>query len=121
VLLVEARGGDADEVPGIGGRDRRRPGDERADGGFVAPPSLASRPLPAQAVSGQVVVFSTEAQPLDTYQDLSGCRQLPPPAHMLDNPTDAPVKVHADTFCTLPATLPPGIGALAPGASSFSA
>ncbi|WP_335974406.1 MULTISPECIES: hypothetical protein [Streptomycetaceae] len=71
---------------------------------------------PAQAASGQVVVFSTEVQPLDTYQDPSGCQQLPPLAHVLDNLTDAPIKVYADPFCTIPATLPSsGIGVLAPG------
>ncbi|MFF7159537.1 hypothetical protein [Streptomyces sp. NPDC008139] len=71
---------------------------------------------PAQAATGQVVVFSVEGQPLKVYQDPTGCQRLPVTAHVLDNLTDQPVKVFADPFCTLPATLPTsGVGVLPPG------
>jgi hypothetical protein len=71
---------------------------------------------PAHAATGQVVVFSTEVQPLEVHQDPSGCHQLPPLAHVIDNLTDATIKVYADPFCTIPATLPiSGIGELPPG------
>lgn len=71
---------------------------------------------PAHAATGQVVVFSTEVQPLDVYQDPSGCNRLPALAHVLDNQTDQDIRVYADPFCTIPATLPvSGIGVLPAG------
>ncbi|MBD0734692.1 hypothetical protein [Streptomyces sp. CBMA29] len=71
---------------------------------------------PAQAATGQVVVFSVEGQPLKVYQDPTGCQRLPSLAHVLDNLTDQPVRVFADPFCTVPATLPTtGVGVLPPG------
>ncbi len=78
--------------------------------------TLGLAAAPAQAATGQVVVFSTEVQPLQVFQDPTGCHRLPPLAHVLDNLTDQQIKVYADPFCTIPATLPTsGIGVLAPG------
>ncbi len=74
---------------------------------------------PAQAAGGQIVLFSTELQPLNVYQNPVGCQQLPPTAHVLDNLTDQPVMVYADPKCTIPATLPvSGLGVLRPGYGS---
>lgn len=70
--------------------------------------ALAAPATVAEAATGQVVVFSTEAQPLDVYTDPTGCQKLPPLAHVLDNLTDAPIRVYADPYCTVPATLPDG-------------
>jgi hypothetical protein len=75
------------------------------------------------AASGDVVVFSTEAQPLDIYRDPEGCRQLPTAAHVLSNLTDKPVKVYSNPFCLGPSlVVQPGYGTHVPGgAGSFSA
>ncbi|MFE8935986.1 hypothetical protein ACFYNX_00625 [Streptomyces sp. NPDC007872] len=79
-------------------------------------------PAPADAV-GEVVVFSTEAQPLDVYRDPAGCQRLPTVAHVLTNRTDKPVKVYGNPFCLGPSlTVQPGYGTRVPGgAGSFSA
>ncbi|MEU9564017.1 hypothetical protein AB0D16_18590 [Streptomyces sp. NPDC048161] len=63
----------------------------------------------AQSSTGQVMVFSTEQQPLNVYQGPAGCKQLPALAHELSNLTDKPVKVYGDPFCglTVP-TVPAG-------------
>ncbi|WP_344437808.1 hypothetical protein [Kitasatospora nipponensis] len=78
---------------------------------------------PAQAATGEVVVFSTELQPLDVYRDPVGCVKLPLAAHVLDNQTDRPVQVFADPFCLGPAlTVQPGFGShVPPGSGSFRA
>ncbi|PYC73885.1 hypothetical protein C7C46_24945 [Streptomyces tateyamensis] len=84
---------------------------------------------PAQAATGQVVVYSTQLEPLTVYQDPQGCTQLPPFAHVLNNQTDATVTVYADRWCTLPFTenaltlgqLAPGYGTHVTGAGSFRA
>ncbi|WP_042421426.1 hypothetical protein [Streptacidiphilus anmyonensis] len=75
---------------------------------------------PAQAATGQVVVFSTELQPLDVYQNPTGCVKLPLLAHVLDNLTDQSIRVYADPNCTVPATLPDanGVGSLPPNHGS---
>ncbi|MGW5348913.1 hypothetical protein ACWERV_00150 [Streptomyces sp. NPDC004031] len=90
--------------------------------------TLTATPAHA-ATPGQVVVFSTELQPLDVYQNPTGCTRLPALAHVIDNLTPQPIKVYADPFCTIPATLPtsglgilpPGYGSHVTGAGSFSA
>ncbi|MFF4342719.1 hypothetical protein ACFY00_22645 [Kitasatospora sp. NPDC001540] len=83
----------------------------------------APAPAAARAASGDVVVFSTEAQPLDTYTDPAGCQQLPTVAHVLTNQTDRPVKVYGNPFCLGPSVVvQPGHGTHVPGgAGSFSA
>ncbi|MEU6413255.1 hypothetical protein [Microbispora sp. NPDC046933] len=83
---------------------------------------LLGTAIPAHAATGEVVVFSTEFQPLGIYTDPTGCTKLPIAAHSLDNQTDAPVVVYADPFCLIPGiTVQPGYGAhLTPGSGSFS-
>ncbi|RKE18153.1 hypothetical protein BX266_1436 [Streptomyces sp. TLI_171] len=83
----------------------------------------APAPAAVRSASGDVVVFSTEAQPLDVYRDPAGCQQLPPVAHVLTNQTDRPVKVYGNPFCLGPAlVVQPGYGTHVPGgAGSFSA
>ncbi|MFE9423486.1 hypothetical protein ACFYNO_11060 [Kitasatospora sp. NPDC006697] len=61
---------------------------------------------PVQAATGKVVVFSTELQPLKVYENPTGCNQVPATAHTLSNETDGTIRVYADPFCTLPASLP---------------
>lgn len=75
------------------------------------------------AASGDVVVFSSEFQPLNTYSNPEGCQHLPPAAHVLSNLTDSPVKVYGDPFCLTPSlVVQPGYGTHVPGgAGSFSA
>lgn len=75
------------------------------------------------AATGDVVVFSTEVQPLDVYRDPSGCQQLPTVAHVLNNQTDRPVRVYGNPFCVGPSVVvQPGHGTHVPGgAGSFSA
>ncbi|MFF0393466.1 hypothetical protein ACFYS8_32930 [Kitasatospora sp. NPDC004615] len=86
--------------------------------GLAAPAPAATR-----SANGQVVVFSTELQPLDVYSNPSGCQQLPTAAHVLSNQTDAPVRVYGNPLCLGPSvTVQPGYGTHVPGgAGSFSA
>ncbi|MEU1719672.1 hypothetical protein [Nonomuraea sp. NPDC005692] len=79
-------------------------------------------PAPALAATGQVVVFQTEPVPLEIYDDPSGCTRLPLAAHVLNNQTDQPVRVHGDPFCLGPSvTVRPGYGSHVPaGSGSFS-
>ncbi len=63
---------------------------------------LALVNTPAQAVTGRVTVFSTEATPLKTYENPKGCNKLPPDAHVLVNLTDSEVVVHGDPLCLTP-------------------
>ncbi len=83
----------------------------------------APAPAAPRAAVGDVVVFSTEAQPLDTYTDPVGCHQLPSLSHVLTNQTDRPVKVYGNPFCLGPSVaVQPGYGTHVPGgAGSFSA
>ncbi|MFD8600289.1 hypothetical protein ACFV1L_35345 [Kitasatospora sp. NPDC059646] len=83
----------------------------------------APAPATTRAASGEVVVFSTEALPLDVYRDPAGCQQLPALAHVLNNETDGPVQVYGNPFCLGPSlTVQPGYGTHVPGgAGSFSA
>lgn len=79
---------------------------------------------PAQASTGQVVVFSNEFQPLTVFQDPTGCHRLPITSHVLNNQTDKPVTVFLDPFCTIPSPLPviqPGYGTHVSNVGSFSA
>ncbi|MFJ6518035.1 hypothetical protein ACIQJ4_07200 [Streptomyces filamentosus] len=91
---------------------------------LIAAGSMLGLAAPAQAAaSGDVVVFSTEAQPLDVYRDPAGCRQLPTVAHVLTNQTDGPVRIYGNPFCLGPSlVVQPGYGTHVPGgAGSFSA
>jgi hypothetical protein len=83
---------------------------------------LAITATPAQAATGQVVVFSTELTPLKVYDNPSGCLTFPPLAHVLNNQTDKPVTVHGDPFCLTPGLkVLPGYGMHVPaGYGSFS-
>ncbi|MEU6743740.1 hypothetical protein [Streptosporangium sandarakinum] len=84
---------------------------------------LIGTAAPAQASTGQVVVFSNEFQPLDTYTDPTGCNRLPVTAHSVDNQTDDDIKLYADPLClTEVITIKPGHGAhVPPLTGSFSA
>ncbi len=75
------------------------------------------------AASGDVVVFSTEAQPLDVYRDPAGCQRLPALAHVLSNLSDQPVRIYGNPFCLGPSlVVQPGYGTHVPGgAGSFAA
>ncbi|GAA3162780.1 MULTISPECIES: hypothetical protein [Streptomyces] len=93
---------------------------------LVAAAATLGLAVPASAAepeSGEVVVFSTEVQPLHVYRDPQGCQQLPLTAHVLSNLTDHPVKVYGNPFCVGPSvSVPPGHGVHVPGgAGSFSA
>jgi hypothetical protein len=83
---------------------------------------LATATTPAQAATGQVVVFSTEITPLKTYENPEGCYSFPPFAHVLNNQTDEPVTIHSDPFCVTPGPVVlPGFGMHVPeGYGSFS-
>ncbi|MEU3609757.1 hypothetical protein AB0E83_30595 [Streptomyces sp. NPDC035033] len=90
---------------------------------LIAAGSMLGLAAPAQAAAGDVVVFSTEVQPLDVYHDPTGCQALPALAHVLTNQTDRPVKIYGNPFCLGPSlTVQPGYGTHVPGgAGSFSA
>ncbi|MDQ0989268.1 hypothetical protein [Streptomyces sp. V3I7] len=84
--------------------------------------SAGAAPAAERAADGDVVIFSTEVQPLDVIHDPAGCKTLPLAAHVLANRTDGPVKVYGNPFCVGPAlTVQPGYGTHVPGgAGSFS-
>jgi hypothetical protein len=73
--------------------------------------------------SGRVVVFSTELQALDSWEDPEGCQKLPVAAHVLVNETDEVVRTYGDPLCMSPnLSVEPGYGAhVSPGTGSFSA
>ncbi len=75
------------------------------------------------SATGRVVVFSTELQALDHWDDPDGCQKLPDAAHVLINETDQVVNTYGDPLCMTPnLTVQPGYGAhVAPGTGSFSA
>lgn len=78
---------------------------------------------PAQAATGEVIVFTTEFEELTTYQDpASGsCRPLPPTAHVVINRTDADVFIHAGRTCFVPGVpVAPDHGWHAPPSGMFS-
>lgn len=77
---------------------------------------------PAAAATGKVVVFTTEVEPLTTFENPSGCLALPATAHQLNNHTDAPVQLYSDPMCLAPAlVVKPEMGThVPPGAASFS-
>ncbi|WP_447008208.1 hypothetical protein ACRAKI_17730 [Saccharothrix isguenensis] len=56
----------------------------------------------AQAATGQVVVFSVETVPLETYKNPHGCKALPDGAHVLANLTDDDVTIFSDQRCLMP-------------------
>ncbi|GHF94387.1 MULTISPECIES: hypothetical protein [Amycolatopsis] len=74
------------------------------------------------ADTGRVVVFSSETQALDNWDDPAGCQKLPVAAHVLVNETDRVVDTYADPFCVTPGvSVQPGYGThVAPGTGSFS-
>ncbi|MCX2729651.1 hypothetical protein OOZ19_05335 [Saccharopolyspora sp. NFXS83] len=75
------------------------------------------------ASTGQVLIFSTEFEPVTTYDAPSGCHQAPSTAHVLINETDEAVRIYADPFCaTGSLVVAPGHGAhVPPGTGSFHA
>ena len=96
----------------------------RTAGLVLAAGALAAVPgTAAAAPTEQVTVFQTELQSLKTFENPSGCHQLPPGSHVLANQTDEPVRIYGDPFCVGPSvTIPPGHGShVAPGSGSFSA
>ncbi|WP_219471106.1 hypothetical protein [Nonomuraea rhizosphaerae] len=88
----------------------------------VATASLLGAALPAQAATGQVVIFEVEATPLTVYTDPTGCKKLPLGAHVLNNQTDRPVRIYGDPLCLGPfMTVQPGYGShVQAGSGSFS-
>ncbi|SER14098.1 hypothetical protein SAMN05216188_10867 [Lentzea xinjiangensis] len=56
----------------------------------------------ALAATGRVAVFSTEATPIEIFENPSGCNKLAPDAHVLVNLTDSDVIVHGDPLCLGP-------------------
>jgi hypothetical protein len=69
----------------------------------------------AHAATGQVVVFSVEITPLETYDNPRGCKLLPVGAHVLANLTDGDVTIYSDAACLAPlATVEPGYGTHVP-------
>jgi hypothetical protein len=91
---------------------------------LCAAPITAGSPASADstATPGQVTVFSTELQELDTWENPEGCQKLPIAAHVLINQTDKPVNTYGDPMCMVPnLTVQPEHGAhVAPGTGSFS-
>ncbi|GGT33772.1 hypothetical protein ACFFV7_49140 [Nonomuraea spiralis] len=85
--------------------------------------TLTAAALPAQAATGQVVVFSTEFQPLDVYDNPTRCTKLPLAAHTLNNQTDGDVTLYGDPMCMRAVvTVRPGHGSHVPPMSgSFRA
>ena len=78
---------------------------------------------PAQAATGEVVVFTTEFEDLVRYSDPApgSCVRLPDTAHVLVNLTDANVRLHAGTRCFGPGvTVAPDRGWHAPPSGLFS-
>ncbi|GAB2670055.1 hypothetical protein GCM10027271_32770 [Saccharopolyspora gloriosae] len=77
----------------------------------------------AAASSGQVLIFSTELEPVTTYDTPNGCYRAPLTAHVLINETDSPVRIYGDPFCmTASLVVAPGHGAhVPPGTGSFQA
>ncbi|WP_414942741.1 hypothetical protein [Amycolatopsis sp. cmx-11-51] len=82
---------------------------------------VASSPA-AQAATGNVVVFSTELERLETYENPEGCTKLAPSAHVLANLTSSKLVVHGDPLCLTPGvTVDPGYGShVQPGSGAFS-
>ncbi|MGF1430842.1 hypothetical protein [Kitasatospora sp. LaBMicrA B282] len=78
--------------------------------------------VPAQANTGQAVIFSVDYQPLDVRNNPTGCQGLPTTAHVLNNQTDGPLYLYGNPWCVGPAiALAPGTGAHVPaGIGSFS-
>ncbi|GAA1760319.1 hypothetical protein [Streptomonospora arabica] len=58
----------------------------------------------AQAATGRVVVYKSELQALETYDNPpdGACYALPGTAHVLLNQTDSEVTIHATPNCMLP-------------------
>ncbi|KOX12398.1 hypothetical protein [Nocardiopsis sp. NRRL B-16309] len=79
--------------------------------------------VPAQAATGEIVVFTTELEEVTTYQDpeSGSCRHLPLTAHVVINQTDSDVFIHANAFCFGPGVLvAPDRGWHAPPSGMFS-
>ncbi|WP_051772517.1 hypothetical protein [Saccharothrix sp. NRRL B-16314] len=84
-------------------------------GGLASAVLLASPAPVAQAATGQVVVFSVEIAPLETYENPKGCKALPDGAHVLSNLTDGPVTIFSDQLCLVPlVTVEAGYGTHVP-------
>lgn len=80
-------------------------------------------PAASAATSDQVLIFSTEFEPVTKYESPSGCHRAPATAHVLVNDTAGPVRVYGDPFCLTPSlVVQPGHGThIPPGTGSFSA
>lgn len=63
---------------------------------------LVPFPAAAHAATGQVVVFSVETVPLETYDNPQGCKSLPKGAHVLANLTAGDVTIYSDAMCVAP-------------------
>ncbi|ANN17221.1 hypothetical protein SD37_17275 [Amycolatopsis orientalis] len=76
----------------------------------------------AMAAAGNVVVFSTEFERLETYRNPEGCNKLPLSAHVLANLSSSDLVIHGDPLCLTPGlTVSPGYGShVTPGSGSFS-
>ena len=89
----------------------------------VAVGGVVAGAAPAQASTGEVVVFTTEFEKLRHYPDpASGsCHRLPETAHVLVNLTDSDVRMHAGPTCFGPgAEVAPDHGWHAPPSGMFS-
>ncbi|MFC5187532.1 hypothetical protein [Actinomadura harenae] len=91
----------------------------------VAAVGVAVGPLatavPALANTGDVVVYSTEFQQLDVQSNPTGCHQMAPLAHEINNRTDGDIKLYAFPGCVGPVawTLKPGFGTHVAGIGSY--
>ncbi|HWE88244.1 MAG TPA: hypothetical protein VG317_02120 [Pseudonocardiaceae bacterium] len=72
----------------------------------------ASAAEPKPVATDKIIIFSTEFQPLDQYENPSGCLQMPPLAHIIVNLTDKPVTAYGFPGCVGPSifTVKPGFG-----------
>ncbi|PRY02374.1 hypothetical protein [Allonocardiopsis opalescens] len=78
---------------------------------------------PAGASTGEVIVFTTEAEQLVTHRDLpsGSCHRLPATAHVLVNRSDSDLFIHANPSCMGPGVrVAPDRGWHAPPSGLFS-
>jgi hypothetical protein len=93
-----------------------------ATAALLAIGALAMAAAPANAQSGEVVVFQNEFLPLTQYADPAGCYNMPALAHVIDNLTDQPIKLYTTPNCFGPyVEIQPGYGSHIHGFGSFSA
>ncbi|AQU70260.1 hypothetical protein [Streptomyces niveus] len=82
---------------------------------------LAGAAPAAERATGDVVIYSTELQPLNVLHNPEECHQLSPTAHQISNQTDKPVTMYQFPGCVGPEawTLKPGFGVHTAGMASF--